>query len=93
MSEVTEPIEWYWKQADELAQKVVSTSVAVLPARMISDFRPLLETAYRYRSAKRRADDRRQSNSLSKLDEEEERASRQAFAEACKLFENKHGRL
>ena len=88
-----ESIEWHRNHADELAQKVVSTSVDTLPARMIDDFQPLLQAAWRFRYAQREAENRRELNILTDLDVAEEKATRQAFAEAHKAFEEKHGRL
>jgi hypothetical protein len=84
------PIEWYLEHADELAQKVVDAWGLNIqpdePPSFTDDFKGLFDKAYRYRQATRQADERRQSNTLSQADVTDEKAARQAFAEAYKAF-------
>ena len=80
----TQPIDWYLEHADELAQKVVNAWGSNVS--FTEDLKALFNKAYRYRQAKRQADDRRQSNTLSEADVTEEKASRRAFAEAYRAF-------
>ena len=86
----TQPIDWYLEHADELAQKVVDAWEPTIqpgaPPSFTEDLKALFNKAYRYRQAKRQADDRRQSNTLSEADVTEEKASRRAFAEAYRAF-------
>ena len=84
------PIEWYLEHADELAQKVVDAWEPNIqpgePPSFTEDLKALFNKAYRYIEAKRQADDRRQSNTLSEADVSEEKAARRAFAEAYEAF-------
>jgi hypothetical protein len=84
------PLEHYLENADTLAQEVVNTWGQVgNSAPLTTQFNALLDKACAYRNAKRLADNRREHNMLSEQDEAEEKATRQAFAEAYKAFYEK----
>ena len=55
-------------------------------ALFTDDFKPVLYKAFPYLDAKSRADNDRHLNRLSQRNEAEETATRQAFAEAYKIF-------
>jgi hypothetical protein len=89
-------IEWYVEHADELAEKVVNAwelkTQADKAAPLSNDFKLLFDKACQYRSAKSAADSRRQFVDLKAIDEVEEKATRQAFAEAYKNYSEKSER-
>jgi mevalonate kinase len=88
------PIEEYLQRADELAQEVVNAwgvnMQAGNAASLTDEFKAVLDKACRYRNAKEVADNHRQFNMLSERDAGEETATRQAFAEAYKIFWERH---
>ena len=84
-------IEGYLKRADELADQVVSEG-AKIPGYHSAEFKPVFETADRYRTAKRTADNRREFGKLTEQDAAEEKATRLAFVEVYKPFKEKHER-
>jgi len=88
------PIEDYMQRADKLAQEAVNAwgvnMQAGNAALLTDEFKAVLEKAFRYRSAKEVADNHRKFNMLSERDAGEEAATRQAFAEAFKIYWEKH---
>jgi hypothetical protein len=86
------PLEWYWEHAPELTPKAISEGAKLHDRR--GDFEPVYVTGLKYRGLKNLAAERRRDNiPWIGADAEDERPARQAFAEACKAFEDKHGRL
>jgi hypothetical protein len=83
------PIEDYLKRVDELADQVISEGAKTLQHHN-AEFKPVFETAYRYRTAKRTADNRREFGMLTEQDAAEEKATRLAFVEVYKPFSEKH---
>lgn len=79
------PIEEYLKNADADAQDVVNDLAGHL--NDLNDRgKDLLDKACRYRIVRRVTDDRRKSGSVSDQDIADEKATRQAFAEANKDY-------
>ena len=88
----THPIEWYAERADELAQRVVNAWGPYAQAGKQNELSPkfmtLFEKAYRYRDAKRTADNRRKFNMLSAEEEAEEIESRIDLARYYKSMDD-----
>ena len=88
------PIEEYLQNADTLAQEVVNAcgiNVTAGNAELLApDFKALCEKAFIYRETKRLADNHREHGGVSQRLAAEEKATRQAFAEAYKAFYEKH---
>ncbi len=88
-------LEQYLEQADKLAQEVVNAwgvnVQAGNAALLTAQFKVLLDNACRYRDARRLADNHRQFNVLGEQAEAQEKSTRQAFAEAYRSFDEKHG--
>jgi hypothetical protein len=84
----------YLKHADKLAQDVVNTWGQVAKpgsaTALTSEFKSLVDKAVLYQNAKKLADNHREHNLLSQQDEAEEKATREAFAEAYKAVYEKH---
>jgi hypothetical protein len=84
----------YLKHADKLAQDVVSSwGQFTKPGgatALTSEFKSLVDKAVLYQNARRLADNHREHNLLSQQDEAEEKATREAFAEAYKAVYEKH---
>jgi hypothetical protein len=84
------------EQADKLAQEVMDASGVNVQtgnaALSTVQFKVLLDSACRYRDARRFADNHRQFNVLGEQAEAQERATRQAFAKAYKAFDEEHER-
>ncbi len=82
----------YLEQADLLAQEVVNAEGENRRAGKATSiqFNELVEKARRHLYARHHADKRRQFNDLSEPDVAEEKAARQAFAEAYKVFHEKY---
>jgi hypothetical protein len=85
------PLEEYVEQADKLAQGVVNLWAARKQGEAVPDpeLESLFEKACLYRTAREIADDRRQVNVLSEQDADNEKATRQVFAESCKAYYEK----
>lgn len=58
-------------------------------ALLTDEFKAVFDKACRYRTAKEVADNHREFNRLSERDAGEEKATRQAFAEAYKIYSEK----
>jgi hypothetical protein len=88
-------LQQYLEQADELAQEVVNAWGANVQAGntvlLTAQFKVLLDNACRYREARKLADNHRQFNVLGDQAEAQEKATRQAFAEAYRVFDEEHG--
>jgi len=86
------PLEEYLEQADKLAQDVVNAWASNKAAGKVPspEFDALFEKACSYRTAREIADNRREFNVLNEQDAANEKATRQAFAEPCKAFYEKH---
>lgn len=88
-------LEQYLEQADKLAQEVVNAwGVNVQAGNAVlltAQFKVLLDSACRYRDARRLADNHRQFNVLGEQAEIQEKATRKAFAEAYRVFDREHG--
>jgi hypothetical protein len=88
-------LEQYLEQADKLAQEVVNAwGVNVQAGNTVlltAQFKVLLDNACRYREARKLADNHRQFNVLGDQAEAQEKATRQAFAEAYRVFDEEHG--
>jgi hypothetical protein len=88
-------LESYLEQADKLAQEVVNAwGVNVQAGNAVlltAQFKVLLDNACRYREARKLADNHRQFNVLGEQAEAQEKATRHAFAEAYKAFDEEHG--
>jgi hypothetical protein len=88
-------LEQYLEQADKLAQEVVNAwGVNVQAGNAVlltAQFKVLLDNARRYREARKLADNHRQFNVLGEQAEAQEKATRQAFAEAYRIFDEEHG--
>lgn len=82
------------EQADKLAQEVVNAWGANVQAGNAAPssprFKVLLDSACRYRDARKLADNHRQFNVLGDQAEAQEKATRQAFAKAYKAFDEEH---
>jgi len=82
------------KHADDLAQRVVDGWAANVNAGhrtdITAEYNALLEKALLYRTAKQTADNHREFKVLSEQEAAAETATRQAFAEAYKLFYDEH---
>jgi len=88
------PIEQYLEKADKLAQDVVIAWGVHMQAgdafHLTNQFNALFGKACLYQNARRVANNHRQSYALSEQEAIEEQATRQAFAEACRAFYEKH---
>jgi hypothetical protein len=88
------PIEEYLERADDLAQEVVNAwgvNMRACNAALFTDeFKAVFDKVCRYRDAKEVADNHRRFDMLSERDAAEETTTRQAFAEAYKIFWEKH---
>jgi hypothetical protein len=88
------PLEEYLEQADKLAQAIVTAwavnTKAGNSAFFTIQFKALFDKAYQYQHARRLAQNGREHNALSEQEEAEEKATRQAFAEAYKAYYEKH---
>jgi hypothetical protein len=88
-------LEQYLEQADKLAQEVVNAwgvnVQAGNTALLTAQFKVLLNNACCYREARKLADNHRQFNVLGDQAEAQEKATRQAFAKAYKVFDEEHG--
>jgi hypothetical protein len=88
------PIEEYLKRADKLAQEVVNAwglnTRTGHAADLMPEFKALFDKACLFRTARGIADNRRKHSVLIEHDEAEEKATRQAFAEAHKAFYEEH---
>ena len=84
------PLEDYLKRADELAQEIVNAwgvnVKAGNTALLTDEFKDVFDKACRYRTAKSVADNYRENQMSSAAITEDERTTRQAFAEAYKRF-------
>jgi hypothetical protein len=82
------------EHVDEWAQDVVNACgqnmLAGNATFLTDDFKAVFDKALCYRSAKSVADNRREFNVLSEQDAAEEELARRAFAEAYKVFWEKH---
>jgi hypothetical protein len=82
------------ENADELASRVVDgwarNTIAGNGADITPEYRALFEKANSYRTAKGVAEDHRRFNGLSEAEAAEERETRQAFAQAYKIFADRH---
>lgn len=87
-------LDQYLEQADKLAQEVVDAWGVNLQAGntdlLTAQFKVLADNACRYREARTLADNHRQFNVLGVQAEAQEKATRQAFAEAYKVFDEEH---
>jgi hypothetical protein len=87
-------LEQYLEQADKLAQEVVNAWGINVQAGntplLTAQVKVLLDNACRYREARTLADNHRQFNVLGKQAEAQEKTTRQAFAEAYKVFDEEH---
>jgi hypothetical protein len=91
------PLEEYLEHADDLAQHVMEAwrvegqggNDALLPTQ----FKALLDKACLYQHARKLADNHREHNVLSEKDEAEEKATREAFALAYKVYCEKHAAM
>jgi len=88
------PLETYLANAEHLAQEVVNAWGLNVDAGNSSyltpEFNRLLDRACSFRSAKGIADNHREFNLLSERVATEETASRTAFAEEFKIFDERH---
>jgi hypothetical protein len=84
------PLERYLEHSDELAQNVANAWGAVFPTPLTPEFETVLEKACRYQTTKRIADNHREFKVLSDQEDAEEKAAKQAFAEAYRTFHEKH---
>lgn len=86
-------IEWYMEHADDLAREVMDSwelkTEADNAEPVSDDFQALFDKASQYRVAKSTANERRQFADLNAIDAVEEKATRQAFAEAYKSYSEK----
>src|SRR5229473_5855033 len=91
------PLEEYLQHVDELAQGVVNAwglnVEAGNAADLTPEFKALLDRACRYQSIRRVEDNHREFNVLTEQEAADEKAARQAFAEAYKTFYEKHTAL
>ena len=91
------PLEEYLEHADDLAQHVVDTWRANVPASnaplLTTRFKVLVDKACLYKNARRLADNHRQYNVLSEQDEAEEKTTREAFAVAYKALYERHAAM
>ena len=91
------PLEEYLEDADDLAQRVVDTWRANVPASnaplLTTRFKDLVNKACLYKYARRLADNHREHNVLSEQDESEEKATREAFALAYKAYYERHAAM
>lgn len=89
------PIEEYLQNADKLARDVMNAwginVAAGNPELLSEDFKALCDKTFAYRETKRLADNHREHGGVSERLAVEEKATRQAFAEACKAFHETHG--
>lgn len=87
-------LEEYIAHADELAQEVVNAwgvNVRTGNSSALSDeFMSVFDLAYRYRKTKELVANHREFGTLSAAEEGEEKALRLEFAEAYKVFWEKH---
>lgn len=85
-------LEEYLEDADRLAQKVVDAWAVNRQAGKptSAQFMNVFDKACRHIEARRHADDRRKFNDLSEQDAAEEKAARQAFAEARRALDEEH---
>ena len=88
------PIEEYLEKADKLAQDVMIAGGVNMQAgnapRVTNQFKALFNQACLYQNARRVANNHRQSYTLSEQEASEEQMTRQACAEACRVFCEKH---
>jgi hypothetical protein len=87
-----QPIEYYVEHADELAQDVVNFCGPTMQAGnpLTGELNALFDTADRYRKIKSMADNHREFGRLTEQEAAEEKALRQAFAEAYKPYSEKN---
>jgi hypothetical protein len=90
---MTQPIEWYVENADELAQKVVNVwgphAQAGQQDVLGSQFLQVFDRSCRYRTIKDIADNHREFGMLTEREAAEEKEARRAFAEAYKEADDK----
>jgi hypothetical protein len=91
------PLEEYLEHADELAQEVMKVWGPIVQtghaADLSAEFKALVHKTCLYRDVRGLADNHREHNVLSEQVAAEEKATRQAFAEAYKAFYEKHAAI
>jgi hypothetical protein len=91
------PLEEYLEHADDLAQRVVDTWRANVPASnaplLTIGFKDLVHKACLYKNARRLADNHRKHNVLSEQGEAEEKVTREAFELAYKAYYERHAAM
>jgi hypothetical protein len=88
------PIEVYVKHADALAQDVVNTWGLFTRAgegeALSPEFKAMFEITYEFRQAQRAADNWRRAGVPTELVDDDVKAKCLAFAQAYKIFHEKH---